>query len=121
MGAVIDLMRSTAEDDGLAASVRTGHLKKDLSLLFENDNAELPDLYQFNSGDTQEPSIRPMSSELLAQSSQRRQWFTPDKLQSSLPGSFIEFGSRIESISACGHREHLAPQRRIRSGHSLAS
>jgi hypothetical protein len=55
----------TAHSKGVLASVRTGHLKKDLSLLFEKDNAELPAPYQFNIGtDTREPSIRPMSSEI---------------------------------------------------------
>ncbi|MGE9271304.1 MAG: hypothetical protein ACQKBU_10925, partial [Verrucomicrobiales bacterium] len=55
----------TAESEGVLASVRTGHLKKDLSLLFENDGGDLPDLYSFDpDGDIREPSIRPMSSDL---------------------------------------------------------
>jgi hypothetical protein len=57
----------TASSRGVLASVRSGHLKKDLSLLFENDNAELPEPYRFNQGsDIQEPSIRPMSTDLVA-------------------------------------------------------
>ena len=46
--------------------MRSGHLRKDLSLLFEKPNASLPAPYRFDTGDIQEPSIRPMSSELLA-------------------------------------------------------
>ncbi len=57
----------TSSSQGVIASVRSGQLKKDLSLLFENDNASLPAPYKFESADIQEPSIRPMSSELLAQ------------------------------------------------------
>ncbi|MBK1830408.1 hypothetical protein JIN77_06705 [Verrucomicrobiaceae bacterium R5-34] len=56
----------TANSQGVIASVRTGHLKKDLSLLFENDNSSLPDTYEFQSSDIQEPSVRPMSADLLA-------------------------------------------------------
>ncbi len=57
----------TAQSEGVLASVRSGHLKKDLSLLFEKDNGELPAPYRFNPGrDIREPSIRPMSPELLA-------------------------------------------------------
>jgi hypothetical protein len=57
----------TAYSRGVLASVRTGHLKKDLSLLFENDNNRLPAPYRFNPGqDIREPSIRPMSPELAA-------------------------------------------------------
>ena len=58
----------TAHGRGVLASVRSGHLKKDLSLLFEKDNSELPAPYKFNSGATQEPSIRPMSPDLLERS-----------------------------------------------------
>ncbi len=54
----------TATSRGVLASVRTGHLKKDLSLLFEKDKASLPAPYRFNSGDVREPSIRPMSAEI---------------------------------------------------------
>ncbi|MFK7849957.1 MAG: hypothetical protein AB8D78_03165, partial [Akkermansiaceae bacterium] len=56
----------SAHGKGVVASVRTGRLKKDLSLLFEKPNTELPDAYRFDSGDVREPSIRPMSPELLA-------------------------------------------------------
>lgn len=49
---------------GVLASVRTGHLKKDLSLLFEGGKANLPAQYRFTPGDKREPSIRPMSSEI---------------------------------------------------------
>ena len=63
----------TAQSRGVLASVRTGRLKKDLSLLFEKDKADLPDgslpddpvNYRFNSGDVREPSIRPMSPEII--------------------------------------------------------
>jgi hypothetical protein len=54
----------TAASRGVLASVRTGHLKKDLSLLFERDKSDLPPPYRFNPGDVREPSIRPMSSEI---------------------------------------------------------
>ena len=54
----------TASSRGVLASVRTGHLKKDLSLLFERDKSDLPDTYRFDNGDIREPSIRPMSSEI---------------------------------------------------------
>lgn len=54
----------TEASRGVLASVRTGHLKKDLSLLFEQPKAALPDLYRYDVGDVREPSIRPMSSEI---------------------------------------------------------
>lgn len=54
----------TANSRGVLVSVRTGHLKKDLSLLFEKPKAELPAPYRFNPGDVREPSIRPMSPEI---------------------------------------------------------
>ncbi|NNM31266.1 MAG: hypothetical protein HKO57_17270 [Akkermansiaceae bacterium] len=54
----------TASSRGVLASVRTGHLKKDLSLLFEQEKAELPEPYRFDSDDVREPSIRPMSPEI---------------------------------------------------------
>ena len=57
----------TAHSQGVLASVRTGHLKKDLSLLFEQGASQLPSPYRFNPGrDIREPSIRPMSRELVA-------------------------------------------------------
>ena len=53
----------TASSQGVITSVRTGQLKKDLSLLFEKTNMPAP--YQFTVGrDIREPSIRPMSAEL---------------------------------------------------------
>lgn len=60
----------TSHSQGVLASVRSGHLKKDLSLLLEKDNANLPAQYRFNTTDTREPSIRPMSPELTAKSPQ---------------------------------------------------
>jgi hypothetical protein len=55
----------TAHSQGVLASVRSGHLKKDLSLLFEKDKEKLPPPYLFNpKSDIREPSIRPMSKEL---------------------------------------------------------
>ena len=55
----------TASSQGVITSVRTGQLKKDLSLLFEKP--AMPSPYHFNPGsDMREPSIRPMSAELLA-------------------------------------------------------
>jgi hypothetical protein len=53
----------TAHSKGVLSSVRTGHLKKDLSLLFEQDNSRLPAPYRFTAGNI-EPSIRPMSPEI---------------------------------------------------------
>ncbi len=61
----------TSNSEGVLASVRSGHLKKDLSLLLENDNASLPSPYRFNPNtDSREPSIRPMSPELEDKSPQ---------------------------------------------------
>ena len=57
----------TGSSQGVLASVRTGHLKKDLSLLFEKDKSALPEPYRLDVGDIREPSIRPMSSELAAE------------------------------------------------------
>lgn len=54
----------TALSAGVITSVRTGQLKKDLSLLFEKST--MPDPYQFKAGSIREPSIRPMSPELAA-------------------------------------------------------
>lgn len=56
----------TTHGKGVVASVRTGSLRKDLSLLFEKPNTDLPDEYRFDAGDVREPSIRPMSPDLLA-------------------------------------------------------
>jgi type II secretory pathway pseudopilin PulG len=56
----------TTHGKGVVTSVRSGRLKKDLSLLFEKPNSGLPAQYRFNSGDVREPSIRPMSPDLLA-------------------------------------------------------
>ncbi|MCH7228715.1 hypothetical protein [Haloferula sp. A504] len=60
----------TGMSGGVLASVRTGRLKKDLSLLFEQDAADLPDRYRFDQGDVREPSIRPMSPDLASNSPQ---------------------------------------------------
>ncbi|SHK01417.1 hypothetical protein SAMN02745181_3036 [Rubritalea squalenifaciens DSM 18772] len=49
---------------GFPVSVRTGALKKDLSLLFEGDY--LPSKYTYEPGSDYEPSIRPMSPDLWA-------------------------------------------------------
>ena len=54
----------TESSRGVLASVRTGQLKKDLSLLFEKSKVTLPDPYRFASGAVREPSIRPMSAEI---------------------------------------------------------
>jgi type II secretory pathway pseudopilin PulG len=56
----------TAASRGVLTSVRAGHLKKDLSLLFEGNKSNLPTPYRFNTGDVREPSIRPMSSEIAS-------------------------------------------------------
>ncbi len=58
----------TAHSKGLQTSVRTGALKKDLSLLLDADT--MPTAYKFKSGGTQEPSIRPMSADLRAKNPQ---------------------------------------------------
>lgn len=57
----------TAQSQGVIASVRSGHLKKDLSLLFERPGGSMPAPFNFAMGnDIREPSIRPMSSDLVA-------------------------------------------------------
>ena len=56
----------TTHGKGVVASVRSGSLRKDLSLLFEQPASSLPAQYRFNAGDVREPSIRPMSPDLLA-------------------------------------------------------
>jgi len=56
----------TANSRGVLASVRTGQLKKDLSLLFEKPDNQLPSSYRFSPNDIQEPSIRPMSQDLAS-------------------------------------------------------
>lgn len=67
----------TASSRGVLASVRTGHLKKDLSLLFEKDKSELPEPYRFDSGDIREPSIRPMSPEIAGKAVLPERHFAP--------------------------------------------
>jgi hypothetical protein len=62
-GSFFDL---TAQSYGVLTSARTGMLKKDLSLLFELSSSSLPAMYRYTSGDAREPSIRPMSSDLIA-------------------------------------------------------
>jgi hypothetical protein len=55
----------TALSRGVLASVRSGHLKKDLSLLLELQPNSLPILHRFIANSSQpEPSIRPMSPDL---------------------------------------------------------
>jgi len=56
----------TTHSKGLITSLRLGGLKKDISLLFELDRADLPPQYNLTNGAVREPSIRPMSNELLA-------------------------------------------------------
>jgi len=56
----------TARSSGVLASVRSGHLKKDLSLLFELEPNAMPSPHRYVAGAVQEPSIRPMSPDLLA-------------------------------------------------------
>lgn len=51
---------------GVLTSVRSGGLKKDLSLLLDRDNNALPQPYKFETGANVEPSIRPISSDILA-------------------------------------------------------
>ena len=67
----------TAASRGVLASVRTGHLKKDLSLLFEKPKADLPDPYRFEPGDVREPSIRPMSPEISGKAVLYERHFAP--------------------------------------------
>jgi hypothetical protein len=56
----------TAHSQGVISSVRSGHLKKDLSLLFEMGGGALPSPYRFNPTSVQEPSIRPISQDISA-------------------------------------------------------
>ncbi|MFU8892247.1 MAG: hypothetical protein ACNA8L_01335 [Luteolibacter sp.] len=56
----------TAHSRGVLASTRTGALKKDLSLLFELPESQLPQQYRLIAGAIQEPSIRPISPDLSA-------------------------------------------------------
>ncbi|MFT6793018.1 MAG: hypothetical protein ACJAR1_001007 [Rubritalea sp.] len=67
----------TASSKGVLASVRTGHLKKDLSLLFEKGKSDLPSPYRFDPGDVREPSIRPMSSEIANKAVLYERHFAP--------------------------------------------
>jgi hypothetical protein len=67
----------TEASRGVLASVRTGHLKKDLSLLFEKPKATLPDPYLFDAGDLREPSIRPMSPEIANRAVLKERHFAP--------------------------------------------
>jgi hypothetical protein len=67
----------TASSKGVLASVRTGHLKKDLSLLFEGSKNALPVPYRFDPGDIREPSIRPMSSEIAGKAALPGRHFAP--------------------------------------------
>jgi hypothetical protein len=66
----------TAHSRGVLASVRTGQLKRDLSLLFEMDGSKLPDPYRFNpTRDIVEPSIRPMSPEIAKRAELKNRHF----------------------------------------------
>ncbi len=67
----------TESSRGVIASVRTGHLKKDLSLLFEKPKADLPSPYRFDPGDVKEPSIRPMSPEIAGKAVLYERQFAP--------------------------------------------
>ncbi len=67
----------TESSRGVLASVRTGHLKKDLSLLFEKDKSNLPEPYRFDSTDIREPSIRPMSPEIAGRAVLPERHFAP--------------------------------------------
>lgn len=67
----------TAFSQGVLASVRTGHLKRDLSLLFEKGKADLPDRYRFDTDDIREPSIRPMSPEIAGKAVLAERHFAP--------------------------------------------
>jgi hypothetical protein len=75
----------TESSCGVLASVRTGHLKKDLSLLFESPKETLPDLYRFDVTtasppvpiDVREPSIRPMSPEIANRAVLKERHFAP--------------------------------------------
>lgn len=53
----------TVHSMGLPASVRTGSLKRDLSLMFESEM--LPEGYSYKAGMAMEPSIRPVSPDIL--------------------------------------------------------
>lgn len=57
----------TDSSKGILTSVRSGGLKKDLSLLLDRDNATLPAPYKYETGAVVEPSIRPLSSDILAE------------------------------------------------------
>lgn len=67
----------TAHSAGVLSSARSGHLKRDLSLLLELNNSSLPSTFRYSVADDpfssrytggtgREPSIRPMSADLLA-------------------------------------------------------
>lgn len=57
----------TDNSKGILTSVRSGGLKKDLSLLLDRNNIDLPSPYRYETGADWEPSIRPLSSDILAQ------------------------------------------------------
>lgn len=67
----------TERNRGVLSSVRTGHLKKDLSLLFEKGKDQMPERYRFEPGDLREPSIRPMSSEIAGRAVLPERHFAP--------------------------------------------
>ncbi|MFM7182058.1 MAG: hypothetical protein ACKO2G_11420 [Verrucomicrobiales bacterium] len=66
----------TASSQGVLSSARTGALKRDLSLLFEQPNNSLPAPYRFDTaGAVVEPSIRPMSPEIVSRATLRNRHF----------------------------------------------
>lgn len=56
----------TEVSSGMLTNSRSGGLKKDLSLLFENNNVTIPQQYKQASNFAPEPSIRPLSKDVLA-------------------------------------------------------
>ncbi len=63
----------TNHGSGILANTRSGGLKKDLSLLFENDHSTIPAMYKqadtagYDHSRAAEPSIRPLSKDILAE------------------------------------------------------
>lgn len=57
----------TDNSKGILTSVRSGGLKKDLSLILDRNNVDLPAPYKYVPGTDWEPSIRPLSTDILDQ------------------------------------------------------